>query len=121
MTAEDPVHRRLEQIELRLRGLSDALRGTDAAALDEAAIALRKALGQAIGDLRPAVTDSGISATLRNRILLAEAEVTAQREALARATAALERAIGLLLPNTAAAYEASGSGQRPPSLGSVTA
>ena len=121
MTETQQIHRRLEHIEDRLQRLSAALRGTDAVAIEEATLALRQVLGQAMSDLRPAIKGSGISATLRNRILLADAEVAAQREAVARAAAALDRAVNLLMPSQAPAYDANGSAQRPGSLGSISA
>jgi hypothetical protein len=47
---------------------------------------------------------------LRRRLALASAQVASQRDALARATAALDRAIDVLMPGHGAAlYSASGT------------
>jgi len=59
---------------------------------------------------------------LRQRLALAGGQVAAQREALARATASLDRAIDVLLPRAAAAstnglYSAYGSAERQSSQG----
>ena len=52
-------------------------------------------------------------AALRNRLASASGQVAAQRESLARATAALDRAIDVLLPrDSMALYSAYGGADR---------
>ena len=56
-------------------------------------------LAQAVGHFSRAARDGGVPSPLRQRLALASGRVAAQREALARATAALDRAIDVLLPD----------------------
>ena len=105
----DAVVLRLEQ---QLAGLVAAMCHQDALAIELAAGALHKALAQAVEQcsqnkrLGFAVPD-----TMRQRLVAASGQVVALREALARATASLDRAIDVLMPSQAAArvYDASGA------------
>jgi hypothetical protein len=54
-------------------------------------------------------------------LALASARVAAQRQALARATASLDRAIDVLLPERKPTYAASGLAARFKSVGAVSA
>jgi hypothetical protein len=55
-----------------------------------------------------------VPAPLRHRLALAGGQVAAQREALARATASLDRAIDVLIPRHApkSFYSAAGANER---------
>ena len=75
---------------------------------------MHKALAAAIQDFRRAAMAGGVPPQLRQRLVSASGQVAAQREALARATASLDRAIDVLLPDTGTptVYEADGGTAR---------
>ena len=87
------------QVEQRLAALSDALRERDANAVALHADALHQALADAVNAFMHAARHGGVPAAMRLRLSHAGAQVARQREVLARATAALDRAIDLLLPD----------------------
>lgn len=92
----------LQDVEARLAELSAALRDGDPRALESAAQGLQAALGVAVGQFRQAARHGGVPAPMKQRLAQASAQVAVQRESLARATAALDRAIDVLLPAPAA-------------------
>ncbi|MDP1533707.1 MAG: hypothetical protein Q8L92_09020 [Rubrivivax sp.] len=94
--------------------LATALSAHDAVAIDREACELHRALAAAIQHFGQAARSGGIPAALRQRLAHAGASVAAQREALARATAALDRAIDVLIPSApaSATYAASGNTDR---------
>jgi multidrug resistance efflux pump len=105
----------LAAVEARLGALRAALVSQDLPAIDAEASALHRALAAAVHQFSRAARQGGVPAPLRQRLAVASSEVAAQREALARATAALDRAIDVLLPGatgTAALYSASGVASR---------
>jgi len=83
----------LAALETQLAALDAALRQPRDGAVDRVAAQLHEALAQAVQRFQGAAREGGVPAALRHRLALAGAEVAAQREALARATAALDRAI----------------------------
>lgn len=101
-----PAHSDLEaaltQVEQRLAALGNALRDRDAAAIDKQASELQRALATAVQRFGQAARRGGVPAALRQRLATISGQVAAQRESLARATAALDRAIDALLPQSAA-------------------
>jgi ABC-type transporter Mla subunit MlaD len=111
-------HSELEQplvdVEEQLVALSLGLRQQDTAAIDRAATALHVALAAAVDHFARAARAGSIPPGLRRRLAVASGQVAAQREALARATASLDRAIDALLPRpaTAGVYSAAGAGVR---------
>jgi len=107
---EDAVH----QLEQRLEGLSQALQQSSAERLEHEALALQRALGASIDRLGQAARLGEVPPALRQRLALATGRVAAQRESLARATAALDRAIDVLMPGQPphVAYSASGLAER---------
>ena len=109
------MHQCVLQLEQRLAALGEALRVHQADAVETESAALQRALIQAIERLRGGARAGRMPAALRQRLALASAQVVAQREALARASAALDRAIDVLLPSTTprGAYSAAGLSQRP--------
>ncbi len=89
----------LEAVERRLDALSAVLRDRDAAGIERQAADLHRALAMAIHRFTHASGQpSGVPQALRQRLALASGQVAAQRESLARATAAFDRAIEVLLP-----------------------
>jgi hypothetical protein len=119
---EGPV----QAVEERLAALSLALHRQDAAAVDTEATALHGALAAAVQHFSRAARSGGVPLPLRQRLALASGQVAAQREALARATAALDRAMDVLLPEAqtpfrAAVYGYDGQAQRSASSGSLLA
>jgi hypothetical protein len=87
-------------IEERLAALGSALRDRDVAAVESHSQELQRALAAAIQRLSHAARQpGGVPPALRQRLAAASGQVAAQRESLARATAALDRAIDVLLPD----------------------
>jgi hypothetical protein len=113
----------LAVLEANLLGLSDSLRERDAAAMEAQAEQLHQALATAVNRFAQAARSGGVPPALRTRLARAGSQVAAQREALARATAALDRAIDVLLPglNAGPVYGAGGLADRPVRSGLVRA
>lgn len=88
----------LAEVESRLAALGSALRSRDAMAIDLHAGELHGALARAVEHFTSAARNGPVPPALRTRLASASGEVAAQRESLARATAALDRAIDVLLP-----------------------
>lgn len=104
----------LAALEGCLGGLTLALCNNDPMAIETQASELHRALARAVGQFSRAAREGDVPGVLRQRLALASGQVAAQREALARATAALDRAIDVLLPEhpTHAVYGAGGSAGR---------
>jgi hypothetical protein len=101
----------LARLEGQLGQLSQALQARDASALQSAADELVTALDAA----RPVLSEPGaLTPALRHQLAYAIGRVAAHREALARATASVDRAIAVLLPASApaATYSANGHAER---------
>ena len=106
----------LGAVEQRLAWLGEALRQRDASGIELHSGELHRALAAAVQRFGHAARTGGVPPRLRHRFAAASAQVAAQRESLARATAALDRAIEVLLPDAAvdpAFYGANGAGVRP--------
>ncbi|MEI7465897.1 MAG: hypothetical protein WCJ87_11150 [Burkholderiales bacterium] len=121
--ASDPaLELTLSAVEDRLLSLGAALQGRDLSSIDLHASELHRALSNAVDHFSRAARNGPVPAALRSRLASASGTVAAQRESLARATAALDRAIDVLLPREApAVYGAHGSVQRPGRTGSLLA
>jgi len=91
----------LAAVEAGLAALAQALHARDAAAIDGHADALHRALAQAVHHFTTAAQRGPVEPALRRRLASASGLVAAQRESLARATAALDRAIDVLMPRDA--------------------
>ena len=103
----------LAAVEGRLAALGEALRSRDSAGIDLHAGELQRALANAVDPFARAARSSELPPAWRHRLALAGAQVAAQRESLARATASLDRAIEVLLPAEASAlYSTHGNPQR---------
>lgn len=126
MTLADPSPLDLEQplarVETQLAALALALCGTDPTALETAATDLHHALAAAVEHFRRvARAGTAVPEPLRHRLAIASAQVAAQRQALARATAALDRAIDVLIPANCPTYGSAGTGARCAATGSAVA
>jgi hypothetical protein len=100
----------LQRVEQHLDDLQSALGARDMPCIELHAGELQRALAQAIERFRRAARMRSTPLELRRRLALAGAQVAAQRDALARATAALDRAIDALMPSSGAAgYSATGT------------
>jgi len=112
----------LAAVETRLAALGAALYRHDAQAIDSEAVELHRALAAAVDHFSRAAREGGVPPPLRQRLALASGQVAAQREAFARATAALDRAIDVLLPNLGSAvYASNGGADRAGQSGSLLA
>lgn len=111
----------VDHVEQRLLALGQALAAHDTDAIEAEAAALQRALGAAVDHLGRAARAGTVPPPLRQRLALAGARVAAQREALARATAALDRAIDVLMPVAPVAYSANGLNERSSRSGLVQA
>ena len=110
----------LAAVELRLASLGEALHARDSAGIDLHATELHRALARAIDHFSLAARSGAIPPALRSRLASAGGEVAAQRESLARATAALDRAIDVLLPRDGSSlYSTLGSPERPARSGAI--
>ncbi len=108
----------LAAVEGRLSALGSALHARDSAGIDLHATELHRALARAVEHFTRAANAGSVPVALRLRLASASGQVAAQRESLARATAALDRAIDVLLPrDSAAVYSTFGAADRSP-LGS---
>ena len=112
MRADAELDAALQQLDARLQALGEALRSQHADAVASEAAALQRALAA----LRRSLHHDGnaLPAPLRARAARAASQITAQREAVARRSAAVGRALDLLLPPTATrvAYSVAGLNER---------
>jgi hypothetical protein len=100
----------LQRVEQHLDDLQSALSARDMRCIELHAGELQRALAQAVERFMQAARRGGTPLPLRRRLGLASAQVAAQRDALARATAALDRAIDVLMPGQGSAlYSQSGA------------
>jgi hypothetical protein len=110
------LERPLQAVEQALGALNLALQQQDAAGVDRVAADLHAALAAAVDHFARAARSGGVPLQLRQRLAAASGQVAAQREALARATASLDRAMDVLMPRTASAaaslYGAHGAADR---------
>jgi hypothetical protein len=92
----------LADVELHLAALGAALLGRDSVGIELHATELHRALAKAVDHFSRAARGGSVPSALRHRLASASGQVAAQRETLARATAALDRAIDVLLPRDGA-------------------
>jgi len=102
----------LAAVESQLASLGESLRANDSVAIDHHATELHRALARAVDHFTRAARSGAVPPPLRERLKLAGGLVASQRESLARATAALDRAMDVLMPRDRAAsvYSAGGAG-----------
>ncbi len=96
--ASHALERPLAAVEDQLAALAAALQQQDSQRVDAAAAGLHQALASAVDQFSRAARQGGVPPVLRQRLARASGQVAAQRDALARATASLDRAIDVLLP-----------------------
>jgi hypothetical protein len=116
------VSQQLEQPLLEVEGclnqLGEALLRRDTPAIEQHAARLHQALAAAIASFSEAARNGAVPPNLRSRLVQAGGRVAAQRESLARATAALDRAIDVLMPSEASGlYSSMGKNERKSALG----
>lgn len=120
--ADPALESTLSAVELRLLSLGEALRAQDLSSIDLHATELHRALSNAVDHFSRAARHGPVPPALRRRLASAGGTVAAQRESLARATAALDRAIDVLLPREAPVlYGAQGGAERLTRSGSLLA
>lgn len=88
----------LSRVELHLAGLGTAVGARDLDAIAHHAHELQLSLTHAVDRFTVAARLGQVPDALRRRLAAASGQVAAQRESLARATAALDRAIDVLIP-----------------------
>ncbi|MBI5256470.1 MAG: hypothetical protein HY855_08225 [Burkholderiales bacterium] len=111
-------------VEQGLNNLAESLRERNAPAVEMHANELHRALAAAVQRFMHAARNGGVPEPMRRRLARASAQVASQREALARATAALDRAIDVLMPDNspgAGLYGARGLPEGSRTTGSYTA
>ena len=111
--ADARLEEALAAVDQRLAALGEALRSRDLPGIDTQASALHTALAQAVDQFARAAKNGPLPHALRLRLASTSGLVAAQRESLARATAALDRAMDVLLPREpASVYSAQGAAER---------
>ena len=123
MAQDTELEQSVARVESRLGALGEALRVHQAEAVASEAGELQRALAAAVEQMRRSARSGPLSRQLRERLALASGRVAAQRESLARASAALDRAIDVLLPSPAprVGYSAAGLTERQPHSGVMQA
>lgn len=111
----------LATVEQRLSALGEALRERDSTGIDLHATELHRALAGAVDHFARAARSGTIPSALRHRLASAGGQVAAQRESLARATAALDRAIDVLMPRDSTLYSTHGAAERSGRGGAIQA
>lgn len=98
MSGSDDLETTLAAVETQLASLGESLRANDTVAIDHHATELHRALARAVDHFSRAARSGPVPPPLRERLKLAGGLVASQRESLARATAALDRAMDVLMP-----------------------
>lgn len=114
----------LGTIEALVAALGAALREQNLEVIDIQATTLQRAMASAVHRFNQAARQpEGIERSLRQRLALAGAQIAAQREGLARATAGIDRAIDVLMPpaHAGSLYGQAGHNQRAASGGFLQA
>jgi len=107
----------LAAVELAIATLGETLARRDIAAVESASSALHDAMRAAMNQFAQVARGGRMPVALRSRFALANARITAQREALIRASTLVEQNLEILLPKPMAqtsVYSANGASQRGP-------
>ena len=100
-------------VEAALNQLGDALARRDATAIEQHAAELHQHLARAVQSFIEAARTGSVPSALRNRLVRAGGLLAAQREALARGNASLDRALDVLIPSEPTGlYGAGGKAER---------
>jgi hypothetical protein len=122
LVPESDLEAALAAVEHRLSALGVALCVRDTVGIELNASELHRALAMAVDQFARAARRGSVPPELRHRLANTSGQVAAQRESLARATAALDRAIDVLMPqDSAALYSTHGNAERGARGGSVLA
>jgi hypothetical protein len=97
-TSSADLETSLAAVESELTSMAEALRLHDWQAIERHAAQLHRALAVAVQRFTQAARSGGVPQALRARLGRAGGQMAAQRDALSRATAALDRAMDILLP-----------------------
>ena len=118
----DDLESALGAVEAQLSALGKALLERNSTGIDTHAAELHRALARAVERSTQAAHLGALPSHLRQRLMCASGQVAAQRESFARATAALDRAIDVLLPRqTNGLYSPLGASERSARGGSIQA
>jgi len=107
----------LAAVELAIATLGETLARRDIAAVESASSALHDAMRAAMNQFAQVARGGRMPVALRSCFALANARITAQREALIRASTLVEQNLEILLPKPMAqtsVYSANGASQRGP-------
>ncbi len=107
----------LAAVELAIATLGHTLTQQDIAAVEAASTTLHDAMRAAMAQFAQVARRGKMPVALRTRFALANAQITAQRDALIRATSLVEQNLEILIPRPLAeksVYSASGNAQRGP-------
>ncbi|MBX3620520.1 MAG: hypothetical protein KF891_11135 [Rhizobacter sp.] len=110
LTGPQDLETTLAAVETQLASLGESLRANDSVAIDHHATELHRALARAVDHFTHAARSGPVPSPLRERLKLASGLVASQRESLARATAALDRAMDVLMPRERASSVYSSTG-----------
>jgi hypothetical protein len=101
-------------LEEHVAAMSRALVAQDGVAAEAAAVELRAGLRVAMAPFARAQREGALPPDLRRRLALAGGRISAQRDALARAAAALDQTLAVMLPAAEApdVYSAQGGTAR---------
>lgn len=121
--ADSTLEATLSRVEGHLASLGTALCDRNLEAIGHHGQGLHAALTQAVDRFSLAAKQGSVPEALRRRLAHASATVAAQRESLARATAALDRAIDVLMPAPlpASVYGTGGHSERSATSGCLHA
>ncbi|WP_137894120.1 hypothetical protein [Ramlibacter sp. 2FC] len=98
-----PLEALIRSLESQLESLAQALRERDSEAISAGSARLQRSLQQAMAVLSSATAQGGgLPDGLRPRLAKLQGAVAAERESLARASAAVQRAMNVLMPATPA-------------------
>ena len=118
ITPDPQLESALAAVEERLSALGMALCVRDTLGIEMHSTELHRALALAVDRFAAAARSGSVPPALRHRLVSTGGQVAAQRESLARATAALDRAIDVLMPRDAVAlYLTSGNAEQRSSRG----
>ena len=112
-----PLEVSLAAVELAIATLGHTLTQQDIAAVEAASTTLHEAMRAAMAQFAQVARRGTMPVALRTRFALANAQITAQRDALIRATSLVEQNLEILIPRPMAetsVYSASGASQRGP-------
>jgi len=113
LVPESDLETALAAVEHRLSALGMALCVRDTVGIDTHATELHRALAMAVDQFANAARRGSVPPALRHRLANTSGQVAAQRESLARATAALDRAIDVLMPRDGGSlYSTTGNADR---------